>query len=434
MRGMAVNSAGADGQRRRETAEVDGCRRFRRHRSSRYRHALWPTSQFYFCGIPLRLDTKPKCAFNCAYCFAMLRGGRRSANTSLASVSFIASKLDAAISHPRRANALEHMLCQHVPVHFGGISDPFSDGATRRSLDILAILLAHDYPVVISTKNPAPLLQVAGSGRLTKDHKVVIQVSLPGIKKSQVGACEPNAPRIEDRLALMRELSKAGFICQCRLQPLFWFDARYVAAHVIPLLADAGCRHVIVEHLKLPVERRTFGAGLRRMLSRLTWDAYEDYRQLRALCVGREWQLPAQFKWDNLRPIVAAIHSGNMTFGAGDYGLHHLGDTECCCGLDCYSGFEGWFRGSIPAIIRRAEIGRVGYPKHARLLFFPGNMRDVLNSKCRLENSDHEVSSYIRWKWNRPGTVNAPDQYLGVSGTDEIERNGMRVYYKVPIP
>lgn len=28
------------------------------------------TSQFYFCGVPLRLDTYSGCSHNCLYCFA----------------------------------------------------------------------------------------------------------------------------------------------------------------------------------------------------------------------------------------------------------------------------------------------------------------------------------------------------------------------------
>jgi len=39
-----------------------------------YKYAMSVTSQFYFCGVPFRLDTSPKCLMNCAYCFAMAKG------------------------------------------------------------------------------------------------------------------------------------------------------------------------------------------------------------------------------------------------------------------------------------------------------------------------------------------------------------------------
>ncbi len=35
------------------------------------------TSQFGFCGLPLRLDTYRGCGFQCSYCFARYRGGNR---------------------------------------------------------------------------------------------------------------------------------------------------------------------------------------------------------------------------------------------------------------------------------------------------------------------------------------------------------------------
>jgi hypothetical protein len=35
-----------------------------------HRYALALTTQFYFRGVPFRLDTCPKCTLNCSYCFA----------------------------------------------------------------------------------------------------------------------------------------------------------------------------------------------------------------------------------------------------------------------------------------------------------------------------------------------------------------------------
>jgi DNA repair photolyase len=40
-----------------------------------YTTPLSITSQFSFCGLPLRLDSYRGCAFRCTYCFARNRGG-----------------------------------------------------------------------------------------------------------------------------------------------------------------------------------------------------------------------------------------------------------------------------------------------------------------------------------------------------------------------
>ena len=56
---------------------------------TKYNYSLSLTSQFYFCGIPYRLDTKPKCELNCSYCFAMSRGGRRTETSLIADPNFL---------------------------------------------------------------------------------------------------------------------------------------------------------------------------------------------------------------------------------------------------------------------------------------------------------------------------------------------------------
>jgi DNA repair photolyase len=40
-----------------------------------YTTPLSLTSQFFFCGLPLRLDSYRGCAFQCSFCYARYRGG-----------------------------------------------------------------------------------------------------------------------------------------------------------------------------------------------------------------------------------------------------------------------------------------------------------------------------------------------------------------------
>ena len=61
-----------------------------------YRYSLSLTTQFYFCGIPFRLDTSSKCKFGCAYCYSDLRGGRRTSTVLYADVSKIRNKFERA--------------------------------------------------------------------------------------------------------------------------------------------------------------------------------------------------------------------------------------------------------------------------------------------------------------------------------------------------
>ncbi len=234
-------------------------------------------------------------------------------------------------------------------------------------------------PAVISTKNPIRLLDSDIISILSNINKIVIQISIPGMDPAQTLICEPGAPLLEARISAIKKLTKDGLLCQCRLQPLLSFSTLYSAKEIIPELLHAGCKHVIVEHLKLPVEKYTFGGEFNGMLRNLSWDAYKDYKRLGAICVGREWQLPALFKWTNIEPIRNQIRLCGMTYGAGDYGLNHLSDTQCCCGIDKYAGFINCFRGNIPGLIRTAKIGRTRYPEDKPHPLFPWKLRDVLN-------------------------------------------------------
>ena len=58
-----------------------------------YKYSLSITSQFYFCGIPFRLDTTPKCSLNCSYCFAMSRGGRTTKTNQHLELKTIVNKI-----------------------------------------------------------------------------------------------------------------------------------------------------------------------------------------------------------------------------------------------------------------------------------------------------------------------------------------------------
>ena len=116
------------------------------------------TSQYAFCGLPLRLDSYRGCSFRCLYCFARNRGGARSNDEVVvpADPNYVARVLTQALNESRSPNGLiASFLRQRVPIHFGGMSDPFqpaerSFNVTKR---ILEAVRQYDYPLVISTRS-----------------------------------------------------------------------------------------------------------------------------------------------------------------------------------------------------------------------------------------------------------------------------------------
>ena len=395
-----------------------------------YWYALSLTSQFYFCGIPFRLDTTPKCKLNCIYCFAMSRGGRRTTTTLIADFDKIRKKMSSALEKDIDSRDITaELLAEKVPIHFGGISDPFSDNdASKLSKKLLGLLGRYHYPVIISTKNTRELLKESTLNILKKIKYLAVQVSITTPDRKLSGKIEPNVPSPAERVTCIENLASEGIYCICRLQPLLFTEINNIVQDLIPMLSEAKCKHVIVEYLKLPVERRT--SLFDPMLKATAWEAYDFYKKSGAPLVGREWLLPKELKWENLQPIINSIHQGGMTYGAGDYGLHHLGDTDCCCGIDRVKGFSNWFRGNFANVIKNSKPGYVKFSEVEKYWFPKKSIRRVVNSNCRLKEKEHGILDYLRSKWNAPGTANAPDAFLGVIWNDNYDERGDCVYLK----
>lgn len=395
-----------------------------------YRYALSITSQFYFCGIPFRLDVAPKCALNCLYCFAQSRGGRRTSNNKLiANSTQISRKIEQAmLKETSKIDVNGEMLKHKVPIHFGGISDPFSNiDISRTAKELLNTIVEYDYPVVISTKNTQELMKDDTIKILKKIKHLALQISITTSNEMAAKIIEPNVPSPIEWIKCLKMLSEKGIHTIVRLQPLFvpWIDE--IIEDLIPMLGSVGCKHIIVEYLKLPVERNT--SYINNMFNAIGWNGYEFYKRNNALRVGREWILPTDYKWKNLQPIIDTIHQHGMTYGAGDYGLNHLGDADCCCGIDKLDGFSNWFKGNFSNVIRQSHSNHIRFDEVTKRWFPMKSIAMFMNSNCRLLDGN-TVLDYMKVKWNTPGTPNAPDSFLGVSWEGEYDRKGNCVYFK----
>jgi len=91
----------------------------------------------------------------------MSRGGSRTSRASVADPDLFAGKLDSLFGGGGKKTDINgEILLRKVPLHFGGVSDPFSNrSVAKRSTQILTALKKHDCPVIISTKNTVELLR-----------------------------------------------------------------------------------------------------------------------------------------------------------------------------------------------------------------------------------------------------------------------------------
>lgn len=397
--------------------------------NGRYNYALSPTSQFYFCGVPLRLDVTPKCPLDCLYCFAMARGGRRTRRYQHIDPERLKRKLDLIFLRGKTIDLASELVSRRVPIHFGGISDPFSDDMTSNlARECIRELGRYGCPVVLSTKNTFELARDETLSLLKGYGHISVQVSISTSNDAFAAHAEPRVPTPDERVNDIAKLANEGIHCACRVQPLIAPEIQNVSSDLIPAVAAAGCSHVIVEFLKLPVEKNI--SLVREFEAAVDWDAYDYYRAEGAKLVGREWLLPPAHKWELLQPVLEAIRSHGMTYGAGDYGLHHLGDTRCCCGVDRLPGFGNWFKGSIANLVTLRRGRRIGFSRSGAVWFPEMSLRRIMNSRCRLKSTRQDMKGYIEAKWNSPGTANAPDAYLGVRWSGERDENGDCIYIR----
>lgn len=387
------------------------------------RYFLAPTSQFYFCGIPFRLDVSRQCTFNCQYCFSSLRRGDR----NLSQTYFEIKTLEKRLNNPSSSSVVSELISNRMPIHFGGMSDPFStEQSTDCSRKILKALNDHLYPVVISTKNPYALLD---TDRLRGETNIV-QVSFSVYNPSLARILEPNAPLPDDRIKVMVDLKSRGYTICARLQPYIPQFKDDVIFELLPRLVEAGVEHLVLEHLKIPIEQSSRNA-LFQILRRLGI-RQDDFFKYGKTYIGREISICADEKYDSIQFIKEICVANGITFGAGDYGFYHFSTTNCCCGIDKYVNFDNWFRGNFTNVIKESSgvitkdaLDKYEYPN--------GSIRMYINSHSRQQNNSVKIKDFLLRKWNQPGTTNSLDSYYGVKALEEIDSEGYTIYYKTRI-
>lgn len=397
-----------------------------------YTNPLSLTSQFLFCGLPLRLDSYRGCAFQCSFCYARFRGGHSASDTvTPADPETLQRRLATAFRGNRNPQPLiAQLLRRRVPIHFGGMSDPFQNaerryGVTRRFLESLS---EYNYPTVISTRSAAishsPYLEL-----LQSIGPVVVQFSLVSTEASVARRFEPHSSTPQQLLRAMARLSRAGIDVTCRWQPYIptvsespWILARRVT--------DAGAKHIALEHLKLPLER---GHRLWPKLAAATDFDLRDYFLSRgAIRDGREYILPAAEKLPTVLEARAAIHGYGATFGAADNEFQYLSDSGCCCsGVDRFPGFENWFKHQIAHAVRKCRGRRIVYGAVSREWLPSSSVDRWLNSKTRIGRrfgNRGTTRDHIRLRWNSPEMPFSPASYFGVEPSDEYSSSGYRIY------
>ena len=396
-----------------------------------YHTPLGLTSQFSFCGLPLRLDTYAGCALSCTYCFARLRGGNANTNKiRFANPDLVISKFKSALTKPEITTGLVSELIRNkTPLHFGGMSDPFQpiEKKERISLTILKYLSSIQYPIVISTKSV--LIAEKEYVEVLKQNKnIVVQFSFSTTNDKISDLVEPFSYTPTSVLKSINCLSEAGINTTVRWQP-FIPNVSESISEFISNISNVGVKHLGFEHLKLPVEKSN--PLWKRLSSKLEFDIRDYYINNKCYNDGRELVLPPEYKIRNALLVKNELQKRQISFGSADNEIQYLSDNNCCCsGVDQFEGFENWNKYQIAYAIKKSNGGDIRFKLIADEWKPTGSIDKYLNSDSRIpkRNNFNTIEDYLYDRWENLNSPFNPQSFYGVVDSDERDENGYRIF------
>ena len=338
-----------------------------------YNYPMAMTQQFKHCGNPFRVDTYKGCDFGCQYCFANCRGGKFDTTFKIGNLKIIENYFKKAFESDKETKNLTVELLRHrVPLHLGGMSDPFQRREFEYGItyDFLKLTSRYNYPVLISTKTgdlPQKYFDL-----LNKDIHA-FQISLMSSNDEYIRRFEKNTPTANERLAFIEKLKGKGFWVGVRLQPLINIDEACKLVERISPIVD----YITVEHIKVGNDN----ANKEFLLSKTGLELLDF------VSLGREYELKTEIKERNVK-LLKAISL--CPIGCGDNDLHELSDSDNCCGIDTINeNFDGWLKYNS-MFINKNDNKEVWYPLC--------NCSQCFNSECRKKDFSFKdyVDDYIK--------------------------------------
>lgn len=286
-----------------------------------YKNPICITQQFRFCGNPFRIDMYRGCDFGCRYCFANARQGNFEVKWQNASIEKVRKLFQKAFdTDVETKNINVELLRNKVPLHCGGMSDPFQEREfdDKLTLELIKLTSEYDYPVSFSTK----------CASLPDEYYEVLrpdihafQISIMGLSEDFIRKYEVNTPTAEERINFCKTLKDKGFWVSCRIQPLIDVEE----AKNLILTLNGVVDYFTVEHLKIPVDNK----HIRALFEPIDKEIYKRTSSLRS------YELIKEKKVENINYLKQFT---TTPIGCGDNDIHYMSDSRCCCGVDMMPG------------------------------------------------------------------------------------------------
>ena len=255
-------------------------------------------SQITICDLPVRYDTYEGCSHACRYCFV----NRKRDISNIGNGEGIESLRN--FINGKRSSYLT-WLDWNIPLHFGGMSDPFQpiEREKKRTLSALQLLRETQYPFVISTKNKMiaeePYLSII------RDCNAVIQISAACPEYDTI---EKGASTFAERIEAIRLISPYRRVI-VRVQP-YLPEKQQSIFRALNTFAASGAYGITVEGMKYIKAKHG------------------------TIKVGGDNCYPSDLLQEHYAKIKARSHELGMRFYCAENRLRFMGDDLCCCGVD----------------------------------------------------------------------------------------------------
>lgn len=257
-------------------------------------------SQIILCEVPIRYDTYSGCSHGCNYCFAYRKG-----NIEKIGIGESYNELKKFIEGDRTGGDVNWCDWQ-IPIHWGGMSDPFQPLEREKglSLKVLKLFRETQYPFIVSTKNKL-IAEGEYFDEITKCN-CVVQFSAISPKYDKI---ETGASTFAERIEAARKIAAEGIRVNIRMQP-YTTQVLGDVLDEIPMLAEIGVHGIILEGIKYFKKQPGF------------------------IQIGGDYCYPIERLKRDFEKIRDKAHEHGLKFYSGENRLRQMGDDTCCCGVE----------------------------------------------------------------------------------------------------
>ena len=305
-----------------------------------YHECMQLTSQFKFCPNAFRIDMYRGCDFGCKYCFANMEAfgetGTGLSSWRVADIKDVQRKFELAFETDKESKSVIVELLRHkVPLHCGGMSDPFQSREAELGLTTKLIELSnkYDYPICFSTK--ASWFPNNKIEKLLNPKIHAFQVSMMGYHWDYMYEWETNTPNIARRAEFVQYLREdMGMWCSVRIQPII--DIKEAAK--LMYYMEGVPSYYSIEHIHVIADSYFANKTLRDYIREHKME--DMFTQ-----VGGVLEFKHEVKEKHAKLLIRIANKFGVKVGVADNDLHYMSQSRCCCGIDTIGGaFDNYLK------------------------------------------------------------------------------------------